>query len=285
MTGSCCQKCKTGKKCASKVPETVYSWNPWGDPLKGRHHDNCYDYAFGLNNERSVVKTSPGTISGNTGGRNLTYTTCTGIARRVLSDYKGLAYKCKSGNSPCGRGYYKVMSFVAPENDFGNTTGDFHWYRQISVVKYKTRAGDTVSALAKFFRVTPTVIRAAAQKGRPATSNADGRITNMPNKNLTVLNRLNQLSKGRSQQLVPGRVLTFPVKLWAHKQGWATGPLLVDASGKTIRDPRRANRNYRPGYHYKKFCSAYCVKTGAGKVALARLRAAEKRRGFASFRM
>ena len=168
------------------------------------------------------------------------------------------------------------MSFVAPENDFGNSTGDFHWYRQIKVVKYKTRAGDTVSALAKFFRVTPAVIQAAAKKGRPATSNSDGRITNAPNKNLTLLNNMNRATRGRSQMLVPGRVLTFPVKLWAHKQGWATGPLLVDASGRTIKDPRRADRNYRPGYHYKKFCSAYCVKSGAGKVVLQRIRAKER---------
>ena len=68
----------------------------------------------------------------------------------------------------------------------------------------------------------------------------------------------------------PGKVIQFPVKLWSHKQGWATGPVLVDAKGRTIRDPRRADKNY-PGLNYSRFCSAYCVKAGAGRIAMKRL--------------
>jgi hypothetical protein len=47
--------------------------------------------------------------------------------------------------------------FRRPFNDFGNSTGNFHWYKEISAIRYKIRPGDTVMGLAKFFRVTPSV--------------------------------------------------------------------------------------------------------------------------------
>lgn len=223
----------------------------------GRHHDNCYDYAFGLNNIRSVNKNVPGNMAGNKAW-GLTFKTCDGIAKRVLEDYKGLAYRCKPSD-PCPTGYYKVMNFVAPNG------GDFHWYRETNGVRYKTRPGDTVTGLARFFRVTPAIIRAAVAKGTRPTSASNGRISNT-NRNLPVLNQMVHAGSGAIR---PGKVIQFPVRLWSHKQGFATGPVLVDASGKTITDPRRANRSY-PGLNYSKFCSAYMVKAGAGRAALAR---------------
>jgi hypothetical protein len=60
-------------------------------------------------------------------------------------------------------------------------------------------------------------------------------------------------------------VIEIPVKLWSHKTGWAGGPLIVDASGHTISDPRKADRCYKPGFHYTKFCSAYGVRRGFAK--------------------
>jgi hypothetical protein len=242
--------------------ETIFKWDPWGS--MGRHHDNCYDYAFGLNDIRAVNKNVPGNISGNKAW-GLTFQTCDGIAKRVLEDYKGLAYKCKSANQPCAPGYYKVMNFVAKE-------GDFHWYKETNAIRYKTRPGDTVSGLAKFFRVKPSVIRAALPKATKPKSNSNGRISNTQ-KNLPLLNMLVRQGNG---PVPPGKVIQFPVKLWSHKQGFATGPVIVDASGKTIKDPRRADRSY-PGLNYSVFCSAYCVKAGAGKVALVRKRKASVR--------
>lgn len=279
MTGACCSACKIGRTCASKTPKkaspkkavspvnrnrtsaamrnaTLFKWDPWGS--RGRHHDNCYDYAFGLNNEKAVNKNVPGNMAGNKAW-GLTFRTCTGIAKRVLEDYKGLAFRCKTANEPCPPGYYKVMNFVSPNG------GDFHWYRQTDAVRYRTRAGDTVTGLARFFRVTPTVIRAAIAKGTKPRSASNGRISNT-NHNLPVLNAMSRRGTG---SIMPGRVIQFPVKLWSHKQGFATGPVLVDASGKTIRNPLTANRSY-PGLNYSKFCSAYCVKAGAGRAAFAR---------------
>jgi len=271
--GSCCVACATKKPCASTKPKsssaatlaakkkavalaTLFKWDPWGS--MGRHHDNCYDYAFGLNNIRSVNKDVPGNMSGNKAW-GLTFTKCDGIAKRVLEDYKGLAYRCKPSD-PCPIGYYKVMNFVAPNG------GDFHWYRETNGVRYKTRPGDTVTGLARFFRVTPAIIRAAVAKGTRPTSASNGRIANNTNHNLPVLNQMVHAGSGAIR---PGKVIQFPVRLWSHKQGFATGPVLVDASGKTITDPRRANRAY-PGLNYSKFCSAYMVKAGAGRAALAR---------------
>ena len=182
-------------------------------------------------------------------------------------------------------GFYKVMCFVAPSNDFGNTTGDFHWYKEISGIRYKIRPGDTVIGLAKFFRVTPKTIRDAIAKGRYSTNANNGRVANK-NTDLHVLgkynlaalrrstkpappNNLRQLQRYSAQsnnkRLVPGKVIDFPVKLWSHKTGWAGGPLIVDASGHTISDPRKADRCYKPGFHYTQFCSAYGVRRGFAK--------------------
>ena len=255
-------------------PSTVFKWAPYG--TVGVYHDNCYDYAFDLNNPRSANKDQMGNMAGNA-PKMTGYTTCDGIAKRVLADYKGLAYKLRSADSPVKPGYYKVMNFVAPGY------GDFHWYKQIFRVVYKTRApgnnpvigmrrhADTVQGLARFFQVPQAVIRAAYARAHRPTSANNGRIA----MNGTDLRRLNGLNEKPDLDgtLRPGRVMTIPVRLWAHKQGFGGGPVIVDASGKTIRDPRRADRNYG-GLNYSRFCSAYAVRCGAGRLALARARRA-----------
>lgn len=263
------------KRLAGVCPSTTFKWAPYG--TVGVWHDNCYDYAFDMNNPRSKNKDQMGNMSGTPPKLN-GYSTCDGIAKRVLSDYKGLAYKLPRADSPVKPGYYKVMNFVAP------VAGDFHWYKQIFRVVYKTRSPgnnpligrrgypDTVQGLAKFFQVPESVIRAAYAKSKRATSNNNGRIT-MNNSNLRRLNTLNEVPDPDGK-LKPGRVMVIPVRLWAHKQGFGGGPVIVDASGKTIRDPRRANRNYGGGLNYSRFCSAYAVKCGAGRIALARARKA-----------
>ena len=45
---------------------------------------------------------------------------------------------------------------------------------------------------------------------------------------------------------------------WSHKQGWGYGPTKLDASGKVIVDPRKANRNYGR-LNYSKVCSTMCI--------------------------
>jgi len=237
-----------------------YTWAPWG--TSGVVHDNCYDYAFGSFSSKRSTKSVPGNRSG-IGSNGLTFTTCKGIVQRVLSDNPNYAvYHMKTPNAKPKPGYYKVMAFVAPHNDFGNSTGDFHWYKQISGIRYKTRPGDTVETLARFFHVTKKTITDAYKTSTRPKDATDGKVAN-DEEELRILNRMNQRAKGT--KLAPGRVLDFPVCLWSHKTGWAGGPLIVDASGKTIVDPRRCDRKYKPGFHYDTFCSAYAVKRGMAK--------------------
>lgn len=237
-----------------------YTWAPWG--TTGVVHDNCYDYAFGSfsNNRRS--KSVPGDRSG-MGSNGLNFRTCNGISQRVLADNPGNVYKMKTGGEKPKPGFYKVMGFVAPSNDFGNSTGDFHWYKEISSIQYKIRRGDTISGMSRFFHVTPNTLRSAITRGRRSLNANNGRVANK-NSDLHILANFNE--KSRASTLLPiGRVIEFPVKLWSHKTGWAGGPLIVDASGKTIRDPRKADRHYKPGFHYTKFCAAYGVRRGFAK--------------------
>ncbi len=230
--------------------EPVFSYMRWGDV--GKYRDNCYDYAFGDDHPRSV-KSVPGDRS-RIKFPNSNFTTCRGFVKRVLSDNPKTVYACKDANKVCKRGYYKVMAFVAPHNIYGNSTGDFHWYKQHRAVRYKIRAGDTISGLARFFKVSPLTIKKALLRRTRPKQYDDGMIANSNMK-------INMRQSG--PRLVPGRVITFPINAWSHKQGWATGPLLIDASGKLITDPRRANRRY--GYNYSKFCSAFCIKAGKVK--------------------
>ena len=240
---------------------TIFTWDPWG--TTGRTHCNCYDYAFDSYSPLRTSKSVPGDKNKNI-KTGLTYTKCDGIARRVLGDNPKTVYKMTNPYAKAKPGYYKVMCFVAPHNDFGNNTGDFHWYKHNSAVRYRLRPGDNINGLAAFFRVKPSVIKAALKKKtRPMSAN-NGRIANSNNnRTLNAINKLNESAKiTNKMNLQPGMVITFPVNLWSHKQGWATGPQLVDANGRTIYDPIKASKVYHPGFHYTKFCAAYGVKRG-----------------------
>lgn len=238
--------------------EPIFTYDPWG--TSGKEHDNCYDYAMGSFSGSRKSKSVPGDRSGIT-ANGLTFKTCKGISTRVLSDNPGNVYRMKSITSLCRPGFYKVICLVAPTNDFGNSTGDFHWLKQMKGVRYKIRAGDTIAGLAKFFHVSQLVIKTAFMKRSNPTSPNNGRISNS---NLTVLNKANEKVKSGTR-LAAGGVIQFPANLWSHKQGWAGGPLLIDASGKTIHDPRKANFKYKPGYHYTKMCSVWAVRAGKAK--------------------
>jgi len=234
--------------------EREFSWDPWG--TLGVVHDNCYDYAFGSFSADRVVKSVPGAAA-QMNSNNLTYRSCNGIVKRVLADNPNSVYRMKNPDSRPRPGFYKVMCFVAPTNDFGNSSGDFHWYAQMGSVRYRTVPGDTAERVARLFHVRPLVVLAAAKRSTLPKSNSDGKIaTNNANVKRPV-------NRTRGTPLVPGRLIRFPVNLWSHKQGHASGPLMIDASGKTIIDPRRSDRKWKPGFHYTKFCSAYGVRLGA----------------------
>ena len=217
---------------------------------RGVGNNNCYAYAFSDYEAASRPhKSIPGDRSGLSSLPH-SYTHCKDLARRVLSDNPRKVYTCKDPQKRCKKGYYKTMLFVAPARPSNFIKqGDFHWYKQHGVVEYKVKKGDTITSVARFFKVPLQRVSRAVEKARAK------------NKVLRTLK--------------PGKLLTFKANVWSHKRGWATGALLTDAKGKIIKDPRTASRAY-PGLNYKLFCNAFCV---AGKgVRVGPTAPAQKRR-------
>jgi hypothetical protein len=220
--------------------------------------NNCYDYAFGddrpspynkSNNRGGWIKkkprfekSEPGSAIGNP---NTTFTSCgkgqNSMRSRILYDNPDTVYALVKGqeSKPCKNGYYKVMAFVGTAE--GEIYGDFHFYKQVGGIRYRLQHGDTVKKIAKFFRVKESVIKEAMKYSTAPRNYTNGLVD--------------------ERSPTGGRIIKFPVNLWAHKLGWGTRPLLVDASGKTIYDPRKANRKYG-GMDYKFLCGAYCVRPG-----------------------
>jgi hypothetical protein len=216
--------------------EPIFDSEKW--PIIG---NNCYDYAFGDLEPYRPMHSEPGARA--KFKQNRIYTKCGDLTKRILSDNPTKVYTVRP-ETVCRPGYYKVMSFVAPENDEGDLRGDFHFYKQIGSVRYKVKNGDTVASIAKFFRVPQKIIRYASMVHE------------------------RDLRNGLVDESAPfhGQVLLFPVNLWAHKLGWGTAPLLVDASHKTITDPRKADRKY--GYHYDTPCGTYCVRASGVRTGI-----------------
>ena len=125
----------------------------------------------------------------------------------------------------CKPNFYKMMMFVAMD---GKSFGDFHFYKQHSEVRYRVQPGDTYAKIAKFFAVPVSRVREAGP-------------------------------------LVIDRKIQFKADCFSHKQGYGTGPLLVDAKGKPIRDARYASKDY--GFlNYTIYGGSFCVKNKGIKV-------------------
>jgi hypothetical protein len=198
----------------------------WATP-KGIGNNNCYAYAFGDYAAYRWQKSTPGNRSGLSNDGH-TYTHCTDLPNRVISDNPTKVYKAKA-DEKCKKGYYKVMMFVSPGRSSNYIRqGDFHFYKQHGVVEYKVKKGDTVTSIASFFKIPESRVRTAGP-------------------------------------LKVGTPIVFKANVFSHKRGWATGPLLTDAKGKAITDPRKASRKYT-GLNYEKYCSSFCVKESGVKV-------------------
>jgi hypothetical protein len=206
--------------------ESKFTNRRWGSQ-KGIGNNNCYAYAVGDYEAYRWQKSIPGDRSGLSNG-NHSYTHCTGLPKRVVSDNPTRVYKT-GANEKCKKGYYKVMMFVSPGRPSNYIRqGDFHFYKQHGVVEYKIKPGDTVASTAKFFKVPESRVK-------------------------------------RAGPFKVGKRIVFKANVFSHKRGWATGPLLTDAKGNTIRDPRKASRDY-PGLNYERYCSSFCVKNTGIKV-------------------
>jgi hypothetical protein len=206
--------------------ESKFSTKRWGS-TRGIGNNNCYAYAVGDYEAYRWQKSIPGDRSGLSNG-NHTYTHCTGLPKRVISDNPKKIYKTDA-EKKCKKGYFKVMMFVSPGRASNYIRqGDFHFYKQHGVVEYKIKPGDTIKSVATFFKVPESRIK-------------------------------------RGGAFKVGKRITFKANVFSHKRGWATGPLLTDAKGKVINDPRKCSRNY-PGLNYERYCSSFCVKNRGIKV-------------------
>jgi len=215
----------TNKKLPLSGSEPTYTQRLWGRAV-GIGNNNCYAYAVGDYEGFRQSKSIPGERAGIRNGH--TYTHCRDLPRRVVADNPKKVYLAKAGEK-CKSKHFKVMMFVAPGNKRNYfRQGDFHFYKQHGNVEYKVKKGNTHEGIAKFFKVP--------------------------------LERVKKCGK-----CVPGKLFKFKANIFSHKRGWATGPLLIDAKGKAITDPRKASRNY-PGLSYGKYCSSFCVKNRGIKV-------------------
>ena len=217
------RKSPVKKRVVRRLPlsgsEYPYEHSPWH---KYKVANNCYAYAFHDRRSWRPQKSVPGD---RTTGISHPFTYCNGrIAKKIVEDNPGKVF-IANASQRCPKGFYKVMMVVAPKDRHGGPGGDFHFYKQHGVIKYKVRNGDTPSNMAKFFDVP--------------------------------VGRINMALKNRK-----GNIITFKCNLFSHKMGWATGPLLVDSNGKIIKDPRYAGRRY--GLNYSKYCSSFCVASNKG---------------------
>jgi len=206
--------------------ESKFTNRRWGSN-KGITGNNCYAYAVGSYAAFRWQKSIPGDRSGLSNTAH-NYTKCDDLPRRVISDNPKSIYKV-DGDKKCKKGYYKIMMFVSsgrPRNYIRQ--GDFHFYKQHGVVEYKIKPGDTIKSVAAFFKIPEYRIKKAGK--------------------FTV-----------------GKRIVFNANVFSHKRGWATGPLLGDANGKVITDPRTASRKYSE-LNYDKYCSSFCVKDRGIKV-------------------
>lgn len=186
---------------------------------KGKVNNNCYAWAIGHYRDSGGVKLQPGDLSGALTDMNLS--SCKELKERVLKDARSPGQKAMYVVQPRAR----CMKGYYKVMSFLDKGTDYHWYRQHKDLLYRVQAGNSLTSVATKLGVPPRQIVTSAKDAMK------------PDNVLLVRN----------------------ADLWSHKQGFATGPLLYDACGKVITDPRKACRDYG-NYDYDTFCGAYCVE-------------------------
>lgn len=198
---------------------------------RGRGNNNCYAWAIGDYRNRGGHKLQPGNLA-RVPRRDEQPTTCAAISAAAAADLKGRSYRVDPERE-CRRGYYKIMAFVDANGS------DYHWYKQHRDLLITWPADGRWK----------TVADAAKALDVPAAAVYSPRMPPQPGDMLIVKD----------------------ARLWSHKRGFATGPLLQDACGRAIRDPRKACRKYAnstgEALDYSSFCGAMCVKPASRRAA------------------
>lgn len=204
--------------------EPEYAWLPYGSPV-GRANNNCTAYAYGVYSSKGNDKLQPGGLGGEPSDFSLRH--CAPIRKRVLADLPGS--HVARPDQRCRVGSHKVMVFLDKHGK------DYHFYRQHSDIFIRAREGDTLRSIARFFGVPTSKVGVPRRRPPPP--------------------RVRDVDAPLRRGVV---VRLARTGLWSHKRGLATGPLLVDACQKPLRDPRRSCQRYGP-FDYSKLCGTFCV--------------------------
>lgn len=198
----------------------TYSNALYGSPV-GTSQNNCYAYAIDHYKESGGDKLQPGELASVPGKLNLG--NCDDLVSRALADAKAMGWTLRTlrDGERCAEGY-KIVAVLAPNNDF-------HWYRHHKDLLYRVKTPRSSEDLAREFDV--------------------------PRNNVIVP------KVDASRVDVGDIVLIRNADVWSHKQGFSPdGPLLRDACGKIIKDPKLACRNYGSGLDYTAVCGTFCFK-------------------------
>jgi LysM repeat protein len=192
--------------------EPTFTLKPFGTPV-GIRSNNCTAYSYQMYSQRPGYKQQPGEVAGIYSDFPLS--DCSAVKRRVEADLrvKNKGYFVKADDK-CARGFAKIMLLLDPDQDY-------HFIRQNGDVIYTMRPGDTLTSVARRFRVAVSQVLPIANNSR--------------------------------------RVRVVRANTWSHKRGTAFGPELTNAKGQLIFDPRKSSFNYG-AYNYNRYCGAYCVK-------------------------
>jgi hypothetical protein len=134
------------KKLPSSGSEELFTDFVYGSVKFGKRTSNCYAFALDHLGKNMNKKLQPGELS-KTLKQDDDLTDPKTLKDRVMAD---LATKKDGGylttpGSKCNEGYYKVMAFVDPGNDY-------HWYRQVGDMLIDTE-GKTINTLARNMNV------------------------------------------------------------------------------------------------------------------------------------
>jgi hypothetical protein len=213
----------TGRRAATRKLPTSGSEETYTNFVygspKGKVNNNCYAWAIGHYRNSGGVKLQPGDLSGALSDMSLS--SCKDLKKRVMADSRAPGQKAMYVVNPRARCRKGFYKVMA----FLDKDTDYHWYRQHKDLLYRVQAGNSLTSIATKLGVPPKQV---------VTSSKDAMKPN-------------------------NVILVRDADVWSHKQGFATGPLLQDACGKVITDPRKACRDYG-NYNYDTFCGAYCVE-------------------------
>lgn len=212
------------------MSDITFSSLLFGSPV-GVSNNNCYAAAIEYYRNAGDEKLQPGDIARAAGmsmagaDRNTNLSSCSDLTRKILMDAKviGSDMTAIRPDQRCPAGHKKIMAVIAPGRDF-------HFYSYHRDLIYEVRTPRTADDLAKEFGVP--------------------------------LRYIDVPGDGSGSGIIPAgtRVYIRKAKVWSHKQGFSPdGPILKDACGKIIKDPRNACRNYGD-LDYSKDCSAFCLR-------------------------